>query len=206
MRRWSGWSRSPAKSRKPACSAIRLSIRSANTSSRRCAGPGGAAARNRALSYRPGQQAGRPLRSAPACPVRPRVVGQAEELDHAAGVAAHRREQPLRASSPCRRPAWAPRSRGSGSSVVSNTGIAQALRCGQRQRLRHVGRVHEAEVQRHAPEAVAQRLAPSTRSSAGTQGTSRKPTVRITLRSCSTWLCFRLCSSACGTVAGSATA
>ena len=45
-----------------------------------------------------------------------------------------------------------------------------------------------------------------TRSLIGTQGTSANCTVRITLLSCSTWLCFRLCSSACGTVSGLATA
>ena len=33
-----------------------------------------------------------------------------------------------------------------------------------------------------------------------TTGCSRKRTVSSTLRSCSTWLCLRLCSSACGTV------
>ena len=56
-----------------------------------------------------------------------------------------------------------------------------------------------------------QKLAPlsnrstSARSAGATQGTSRKTTVNTTLVACSTWLCLRLCSSACGTVLASAT-
>jgi hypothetical protein len=57
----------------------------------------------------------------------------------------------------------------------------------------------------HAPEALAQAARPA-RLAGGTQGFVGKRTVTMTLRSCSTWLCFRLCSSACGTVPGSATA
>ena len=69
------------------------------------------------------------------------------------------------------------------------------------EQLRHVGVVLEAVVHDDPVEALASGF-DSKRSSSRHVGTSSVTTVRNTTRSCSTLLCFRLCSRACGTPSG----
>ncbi len=72
-----------------------------------------------------------------------------------------------------------------------------------RQRLRHVRLVHEAVLESHAAEQLGHRRDASRVRFRGTRGVSAKIMVRMTLCSCRTLLCLRLCSSAVGAKSGS---
>jgi len=82
------------------------------------------------------------------------VVRQPEELGRPAGFAAHRREQAL---APVGHAAARRGHHRLPAEEVGGLGHRdlQTLRRCKRQRRRHVGRVHEAEIQRHAPEVAA---------------------------------------------------
>ena len=84
------------------------------------------------------------------------VGRQPEVLRHAAGVAAHRGKQPL---APVRHAAPRRRHHGLSTQEVGGPedGDVQAVRPRELERLRHVRNIHEPEVHRHAPEAVAER-------------------------------------------------
>ena len=146
----------------------------------------------------PARRGGPELRSAPRAQLDHGVVGQAEELHHAAGIAAHRREQALAPG----QPAGAGGGHDGLAAQVVAAGAIGRRRRRPSQRLRHVGRLHEAEAQRHAPEVVAERL-----QAARARPRRRPPAPRRTAPSGSRCAraapgcALRLCSSASGTVA-----
>ena len=78
--------------------------------------------------------------------------------------------------------------------------LAQSTAAGEQPR--HVGVLRKTETQDQAGKTVAESGAIPAAPPASALGVSRVCTVSNTLRSCSTLLCLRLCSSACGTRVG----